>query len=399
MRVTVSQLNRNVQHVIRNRYNELVHLQEQLSTGRRLLRPSDAPVDVANDINMTSELKIYQQYKKNINDGLSYMTITGEAMDSMNILMQKARELAVQAANDTQSAAERKIINAEVQQIFRQLITLIDTQYKGDYIFSGPQSKIPPVIVNSSSAGSVDDYDNLRMASFDASAGGVGTPTQIFNAFDMTPVTRIIPGTFSLRIGTTTYVENVDYTIDYEAGTITPLNADLAIDVMTNYATDGVRMEFDYLSKGKNVFGETVTTTGEILREIEGGIVMPINISLEEMITDYSSGNELMGMMIRFGESLLKNDQPGIERAIGELDDVFEVMLSAQTRNAARINRLETTLSRNDSQTTAITSFISELEDADMADTISKFLLAENVYKAALQSAARIIQPSLVNFL
>jgi flagellar hook-associated protein 3 FlgL len=117
------------------------------------------------------------------------------------------------------------------------------------------------------------------------------------------------------------------------------------------------------------------------------------------MITDYSSGNELMGMMIRFGESLLKNDQPGIERAIGELDDVFEVMLSAQTRNAARINRLETTLSRNDSQTTAITSFISELEDADMADTISKFLLAENVYKAALQSAARIIQPSLVNFL
>ena len=80
MRVTVSQLNRNVQHVIRNRYNELVHLQEQLSTGRRLLRPSDAPVDVANDINMTSELKIYQQYKKNINDGLSYMTITGEAM-------------------------------------------------------------------------------------------------------------------------------------------------------------------------------------------------------------------------------------------------------------------------------------------------------------------------------
>ena len=126
---------------------------------------------------------------------------------------------------------------------------------------------------------------------------------------------------------------------------------------------------------------------------------MPINISLEEMITDYSSGNELMGMIIRFGESLLKNDQPGIERAIGELDDVFEVMLSAQTRNAARINRLETTLSRNDSQTTAITSFISELEDADMADTISKFLLAENVYKAALQSAARIIQPSLVNFL
>jgi len=126
---------------------------------------------------------------------------------------------------------------------------------------------------------------------------------------------------------------------------------------------------------------------------------MAINIPLEEMITDYSSGNELTGMMIRFGESLLKNDQPGIERAIEELDKVFNTMLSAQTRNGAKINRLETTLYRNESQTTGIVAQISVLEDADMAETVSKYMLTENVYKAALQTATRVIQPSLVNFL
>jgi flagellin-like hook-associated protein FlgL len=41
----------------------------------------------------------------------------------------------------------------------------------------------------------------------------------------------------------------------------------------------------------------------------------------------------------------------------------------------------------------------SELVDADMAETISKYLLTENVYNAALKAASRLIQPSLVNYL
>lgn len=399
MRVTVTELNRNVQHVIHERYNDLARLQEQLATGRRLMRPSDAPVDVANDLNLTSEMKRFKQYNKNINDGLGFMTVTGDSMESMNILMQRSRELAISAASDTKTATERVIINKEIEQVFRQLITLINTQYKGEYVFSGPQHKIPPIVLNSSPADSVDDYNLFRMASYDASASGVGTPVQLFNSFDQSPITKLIPGTFSLSIGTTTYIENTDYSVDYEAGTITPLNPDLAIDVMSNYSVDGVKMKFEYLSKGKNIYGETISGKGEVLREIEAGVTMAINIPLEEMITDYSSGNELTGMMIRFGESLLKNDQPGIERAIEELDKVFNTMLSAQTRNGAKINRLETTLYRNESQTTGIVAQISVLEDADMAETVSKYMLTENVYKAALQTATRVIQPSLVNFL
>ena len=402
MRVTVQELNRSVLHVIHDRYNDLATLQEQLATGKRLMRPSDDPVDVASSVRMNSKMKESLQFKDNINDGMAFMGVTDTAMDSMNILMQRSRELAIQADTDTLTGNERVLISKEVEQIFRQLVVLVDTNYKGDFIFNGPQSKIPPFEINSSSSQSVDDYGALRMAYFDASTSGVGTAVQLFNGFDGSVVQNLIPGSFSLSVAGTTYVEGTDYQVDYEAGTITPLNAALAIDVTpatANYDINQVRMSFDYIGKGKNIYGETASSQGNIYRQIENGATVPINISADELITDYASGNDLIGTMIRFGQNLLTNNRPGIQNAITEMDAVRGAMLSAQTKNAARINRMEVTLERNENQYVQTESLVSQLEDAEMAETVSKFMLTQNVYNAALQSAAKIIQPSLVNFL
>lgn len=402
MRITVQELDRHMMDSLNNRYSDLANLQEQMSTGKRLQRPSDNPVDVANDLKLTTQSKELTQYKTNINDGLAFMQVSDTAMQSMNTLMQRLRELAVQGSSDTLGATERTYIGKETDQLFRQLVTLVNTQYKGDYVFSGTQTKVAPLIVNNSSANSVMDYTNLKMAYYNAGGMAVGSTVQLNNGFDNSPIKNIIPGSFSLKVGGTDYVENRDYKIDYENGTITILSPALALDVTpgsANYNVNQVAINFDYLGKGKDIYGNTVSNLGSVQREIETGVSMPINITADELTSDVASGIDMTGTMIRLGQSLIQNNTNGIGTAIDQIDVVSKTLLAAQSKNGSRINRFETTLNRNGDQSTQTQSLQSNLEDAEMADTISKFMLTQNVYNAALSSTAKVIQPSLVNFL
>ena len=400
MRITMKELTKQMVLVVSDRYADLSKLQEQLSTGKRLLRPSDQPVDTANDIKLKTQLAEQTQFHTNIQDGLSFMNVTDTAMQSMNTIMQRLRELAVQGSSDTLSAIDRVSIGQECDQLFRQLITLTNTNYKGDYVFGGTQSKITPFPMLQSSAGSAADYTGLKMAYFNGS-GGVGA-AQISNAFDNTPISDILNGSFKLSVGNTNYAEGTDFTIDYVKGTITPLNAALAVNIApgtANYAAGAFNVTFEYVSRGKDVFGNTVGNTGPVLREIENGVVSPVNIPGDELIVNTNAGIDMIGAMIRFQQALLYNNQPGITTAIGEIDKTNQAVLSAQTKNGARINRFETTLNRNENQSTETTGLISKLEDAEMADTATKFSLMNTVYNAALKSSAMTMQHSLVDYL
>jgi flagellar hook-associated protein 3 FlgL len=395
-----------MQYVINNRYEDMGKLQEQLSTGKRLLRPSDSPVDVANDLKLRAKTTQLTQYKKNIEDGLGYMGVTDTSMISMNELMQRMRELAIQGSSDTQSGKERAFIAAEVQQLVRQVVGLGNTEYKGDYIFAGTHTKIVPFPVEKSVASSAQDYTDLKMAYYDASATAAGTPVQIRNAFDSSPITKILPGTFELSVGGVKMQEGVDYSIDYVSGTVTvlptsPNAAALSVDVRAgaNYSVTGFKMTFENVNRGKDIFGDVVAVDGEVLREIETGVKVPVNITGNELLEDPATGTNLFDVIIGLGQSLLQNDRNAIEQSISKIDVSMSNLLAAQSTNGARTNRLEITLERNELQNTETTRRQSELEDADFAEAATQFTTLQNVYNAALKSAASVLQPSLANFI
>jgi flagellar hook-associated protein 3 FlgL len=413
MRVTFSSLNRHMQYVINDRYGDLARLQEKLSTGKRLLRPSDDPVDVANDLKLRTKVNQMEEYKRNIDDGLSFMSVTDTAMLSMNDLLQRMRELAIQGASDTQSATERRFIAQEAMQLTRQVITLANTNYKGDYIFAGTETKIKPFPIMSSTADGQGDYDSVAMAYYDASGAAPGTAVQIHTGTGIRTqdVKNILPGTFRLfapdpanpGAGQVEYQEGTDFTVDYTEGTISfPPGSPLSTDIGPGtplYADGMFRLEFDYIGQARNVYNEPVSHNGDIHRQIEHGVVTPINITGDELTVDTATGTDLMEVMIEFGAALLHSDTTEIERAIGRLDTGFKTVLAAQTKNGARMNRFEVTLERNDRQVTEATRLQAELEDADYAEMVMKFQQAQTVYDAALKSAARVIQPSLANYL
>ena len=75
VRATVYSITRNTQELIAAKYSDLARIQEQLSTGKQLLRPSDNPVDVANDLKLKTTASVLTQNGKNITDGLNFMQV------------------------------------------------------------------------------------------------------------------------------------------------------------------------------------------------------------------------------------------------------------------------------------------------------------------------------------
>ena len=84
---------------------------------------------------------------------------------------------------------------------------------------------------------------------------------------------------------------------------------------------------------------------------------------------------------------------------LNQLDDQMNNILEVRSNLGARINRAQLSSSRLDDMETSTTRLLSDDEDADIAQVITNLQSQENVHRAALSVGARIIQPSLVDFL
>ena len=84
---------------------------------------------------------------------------------------------------------------------------------------------------------------------------------------------------------------------------------------------------------------------------------------------------------------------------IGKLQEALDHLVAQRTEIGAKVNRLENTQARLESANINFTNLLSKTEDLDIAETIVHLKAQENVYRAALATGARIIQPTLIDFL
>ncbi len=409
MRTTFNSVNRNTQAVIGTKYADLASLQKQIATGKALNRPSDDPIKVSNVLSLRSSNEGLKQYEQNMNDGLSWMELTDTTMMSMNQVLQRGRELAIKGDSDTLSKTERVYLAEEVEQLTRQLMSLANSQYKGDYMFSGSETSQPPIPYGRSEATSATAYSGFEMSYFDGTSAPVGTPIQITTArgssvlTDDENVTLILPGTFKIKNNTSgvQFAEGTDYKVDYTNGMLTilpgPNSALLAQDFRPGAGYTNLSMEFDYATKSRDIYDKPISTNSGIYREIEAGVSVKINTSFDSFTVNNSTN--MITSMIQLGQSLIQGDQTGIRNSMDSIDMSFNKILSAQSENGAKINSVRSTVDRNDSQQVETTRIQALLEDADFAETVSKYTIAQTVFNAALQSTAKIMQSSLANYI
>ncbi len=92
-------------------------------------------------------------------------------------------------------------------------------------------------------------------------------------------------------------------------------------------------------------------------------------------------------------------DGEGLSNMIGKMDKHMNNMLSLRADIGARVNRMEMIAKKISSNSVSFTQLLSNAQDADMSEVIMQLKNAENVYKASLNTGARVIQPSLIDFI
>jgi flagellar hook-associated protein 3 FlgL len=96
---------------------------------------------------------------------------------------------------------------------------------------------------------------------------------------------------------------------------------------------------------------------------------------------------------------LKTNDAAGSKDSIGNIDGNIDNVLEHRANIGARTNRMTALREQLDTTSYNLQKNLSDIQDADIAKTIIDFKNSENVYKAALSIGAKIIQPSLVDFM
>jgi flagellar hook-associated protein 3 FlgL len=287
MRVTNSMMINTVLRDLNNNLSKMTKSQEQLSSGRRINRPSDDPVGIVSALRLRTSLTELDQYKSNAEDASSWLDTTDSSLNESGAVLQRVRELAVSAANDYLTQTERDAIYKEVDQLKQHLVQVGNTTFAGKYIFSGTKTSTTP-------------FDN---------GGGYNGDNVIFNY------------------------------------------------------------------------------------EIAIGVNIPINVDGQ---TAFSGA---FGAIDQFLVDLTNADTMSISTDIGLLDLAINNQLEIRADIGAKVNRLELAINRMDAETVNLTGLLSKTEDVDAAALITRLKMQESVYNASLSAGAKIVQPTLIDFL
>ncbi|HZG78002.1 MAG TPA: flagellar hook-associated protein FlgL [Paenibacillus sp.] len=136
-RVTQSMLNTQFMRNLNNNLNRMEKLQDQMSSGRRINKPSDDPVGISFSMRYRSELETNDQYQRNVDSAISWLSYSDEVLNQAGNVMQRARELAVQGATGTNPQEALNTIAMEIDQLSEQMLGIANSKFNGKYVFNG----------------------------------------------------------------------------------------------------------------------------------------------------------------------------------------------------------------------------------------------------------------------
>ena len=137
MRVTNNML---VKDMLWNANNNLVNMakrQTELSTGKKIHRPSDDPVGITQVLKYKTDIRETEQYNKNITDALGWLEVSESSLTNIKDILQRVRELTVQAANGTNTAGDTQKIMTEVEELTNEILVAGNATSAGRYLFAG----------------------------------------------------------------------------------------------------------------------------------------------------------------------------------------------------------------------------------------------------------------------
>jgi flagellar hook-associated protein 3 FlgL len=280
---------------LQSNLGRLQSLQEQLSSGRQINRPSDNPAGTVSAMQFRSEIARTTQYQRNCEDGLGWLGTADDILTSALEPMNRVRSLVMSGISGAASSESREALATEIDQLRENLLAVANTRYLGRPVFGG---------TTSNSEAYVKD-----------------TPT-----------------------GAMVY------------------NGD----------------------------------SGNVMRSIATNTTVAVNLQHDDVFGP--AGSDVFSLLAQISNDLRTNPA-GLSADLNAVDVASKRMQNALAEVGSRYHRVESMKLAAEASLVSLTTGLTDTESIDLPKTILDLKMQEVAYQAALGATARIIQPSLVDFL
>ncbi len=411
-RVSTNMSNNDMQYYLRQSNSAMNELQNKMGEQTRIHNLRDDPVAAAHSVRYLSKISRMQRYTKNINSILGENKVAEGYMKSANNILQRIRSLAIQGSNDTYTTSEKQIMGNEVNELLNELVSIANAKTPdGTSMFAGDRTRSEAFRVLSSHVPEANgnvitavEYrgtiNNPKVEISDGSYTGNGfAGDRIFWAEQQ----QIISDKDAQR-----YVATADSKIRIDNAYIDVKAGDnvYAIIAKINNSDAAVKASIDPV---KNSLVLETTTPHQIwLEDGKGSTVLkdlgliastgkpPYNINRDAVV----GGGSLFDMIINMRDQLYKGNTLAIGG--GGLKGITlaqDNLIGSIAELGAKNERLQTVSERLASEIPEVQDRNSKETDIDMTKAITDLKMLEYTHKAALQTASRILQPTLLDFL
>ncbi len=412
-RISTNMPNNDMSYYMRLREWKMNDLQNKMASQTRLKNLRDDPIAAGHATRYQSKVVRLERFVDNISKMRGDLSLAEGNIRSGVDMLQRIRELTVQGANGIYDDEQMAYMAEEVDQLLREMVEIGNSlDGKGNYIFSGHRSKIEPFRL------STGRVEGSRDAEVITSVQYVGDNGRNRGEIDeMATLDFRLPGNYVF------WAERQQIYSSVEALNYRVQNASLI-------AIDGVEIQFKEgdnlyaiidkinaseapikarLDPVENALALEGTFPHQIWPEDRRGTVLqdlgiiargsespPLNVA--DSAAAY--GGSVFDMIITVRNGMYEND---LHRIGGDglrgIDDAIEALTAHLAEIGSKDARLQVTERRLEYERPEYISFLAKEADLDITEAITDLKMLEHVHQAAAGTAARIIRPTLLDFL
>lgn len=404
MRVSTHQVQQVAINSILDQQSKLSNTQKQVATGQRIVKPSEDPVAAARLIELTQILDTTKQQRVNINSARARLSVEEGMLEGAGELLQRIRELTIQANNATQNNQTRWAIGDEIDQLLGELLGLANTtDSNNQFMFAGTLGNFRPFSRDPQGGFSYRGNDGQAMIQ-------IGPGRQIAVSDSGTEVFRAIRngnGTFVIQESPNNrgagVIDPGRITGEYIPGTYLITFSRLLSDGELSYQVtddvngaiiippgmpfkEGEAIEFRGVStfiKGEPEAGDSFVVSQSRNQDI----FTTLQALVDALKTPRKEGNAhtIVGNAVNLA-------MVGMDQALGKF-------LEIRSNIGARLNALDNQENINEIHIFKLEEILSEIKDLDYAEAVSRMNLQMTGLEAAQKSYTRVQNLSLFNHL
>jgi flagellin len=367
---------------------------ERLSSGMRINRAGDDAAGLAISEKMRGQIRGLKQAQRNAQDGISLIQTAEGALNETHSILQRMRELAVQASTDTYTLTDRKEIQKEINQLLDEIDRiadktyfntkkLLDGNFSGKFHIGANQGDNMDISINAMST------DQLGTLTKSGGAGGTGTPASSFtnHTEEVGGKSITLNGTYSGTTNGKLYLRSVGAegdTYKYEYSTDGTNWSDLISEIEVEgvkltftdaptSADSGVEIDLVAATSGNG------TATNISSLEVADEAINELDSDLTDDEVETKLGDGKVGVLT----------QKGADAAITNINDAIELVSAERSKLGAIQNRLEHTIANLGTSAENLQAAESRIRDLDMAEEMMAFTKNNILQQAATAMLAQ----------